>query len=146
MGDKQALWLKVGALGTAGHASQPTPDNANDILFQAVEKAKAFRAPGKPNAVVERVPDELGEFASNKFVNAVQRNTLSLTTRRNGVGDPPKVNMMPSVLEATLDCGSLPGQNAEEFLPEIRARGSDPRVTFELLSHPDDSGFQAART
>ena len=73
-------------------------------------------------------------------MNAVQQNTISLTTLRSGVGDPPKVNVIPSVAEATLDCRLLPGQNAEEFLSDIKARVNDPRMTFELLSHPSDPG------
>ncbi len=44
VGDKQVLWLKLRAAGTSGHASQPIADNANDILFQAIEKARAFPA------------------------------------------------------------------------------------------------------
>ncbi len=88
--------------------------------------------------------DAIGTFASNKFMNAVQQNTISLTTLRSGLGDPPKVNVIPSVAEATLDCRLLPGQNAEEFLSDIKARVNDSRVTFELLSHPNDPG--ASRT
>jgi acetylornithine deacetylase/succinyl-diaminopimelate desuccinylase-like protein len=140
VGDKQVLWLKLRATGTSGHASQPITDNANDILLHAIEKAKEFSKSDKPNAVVERMRAELGEFASNKFMNAVQQNTISLTTLKSGVGDPPKVNVIPSVAEATIDCRLLPGQNAEEFVSEIKARVNDPRVTFELLSHPDDPG------
>jgi len=56
------------------------------------------------------------------------------------VGDPPKVNVIPSIAEATLDCRLLPGQNAEEFVSEMKARVNDPRVTFELLSEPADPG------
>ena len=140
VGDKQVLWIKLRATGTSGHASQPIPDNANDILFRAIAKAKDFPKSDKPNPVVEQMRTHLGEFAPNKFMNAVQQNTISLTTLRSGVGDPPKVNVIPSVAEATLDCRLLPGQNAEEFVSDIKARVNDPRVTFELLSHPDDPG------
>ncbi len=140
VGDKQVLWVKLRATGTSGHASQPIADNANDILFRAIEKAKEFPPSNKPNAVVAQMREKLGEFAPNKFMNAVQQNTISLTTLRSGVGDPPKVNVIPSVAEATLDCRLLPGQNAEEFLSDMKARVNDPRVTFELLSHPDDPG------
>ncbi len=73
-------------------------------------------------------------------MNAIQQNTMSLTTLRSGVGDPPKVNVIPSVAEATLDCRLLPGQSAEEFLSDIKARVNDPRVAYELLSHPADPG------
>ena len=140
VGDKQVLWLKMRASGTSGHASQPIPDNANDILIAAIAKAKDFKPSGKPNAVVEQMRSSIGEFAPNKFMNAMVRNTMSLTTLRSGVGDPPKVNVIPSVAEATLDCRLLPGQNAQEFLSEIKARVNDPRVTFEQLSRPADPG------
>jgi acetylornithine deacetylase/succinyl-diaminopimelate desuccinylase-like protein len=140
VGDKQVLWIKLRATGTSGHASQPIPDNANDILLQAIAKAKEFPPSDKRNPVVTQMHAQIGEFAQNKFMNAVQRNTISLTTLRSGVGDPPKVNVIPSVAEATLDCRLLPGQNAEEFVSDIKARVNDPRVTFELLSHPDDPG------
>ena len=140
VGDKQVLWVKLRATGTSGHASQPIADNANDILFRAIGKAKEFPASDKPNPVVAQMRAQLGEFAPNKFMNAVQQNTISLTTLRSGVGDPPKVNVIPSVAEATLDCRLLPGQNAEEFLSDMKARVNDPHVTFELLSHPDDPG------
>ena len=146
VGDKQVVWLKVRALGTAGHASQPIPDNANDILLRAIEKAKEFPASTRPNPVITQMKQELGEFASNKFMNAAQQNTMSLTTLRSGVGDPPKVNVIPSVAEATLDCRLLPGQNAAEFVSEIKARVNDPRVSFELLSHPADPGPSRTNT
>ncbi len=140
VGDKQVLWIKLHATGTSGHASQPIADNANDILLQAIAKAKAFPPSSKPQPVIEELHRQLGTFAANKFMNAVQQNTISLTTLRSGVGDPPKVNVIPSAAEATLDCRLLPGQNAEEFLSEIKARVNDPRVTFEQLSHPADPG------
>jgi acetylornithine deacetylase/succinyl-diaminopimelate desuccinylase-like protein len=140
VGDKQVLWLKLHASGIAGHASQPIADNANDILLRAIEKAREFPPSTKKNAVIEAMRGELGTFAPNKFMNAVQRNTISLTTLRSGVGDPPKANVIPSAAEATLDCRLLPGQNAAEFLSDIKARVNDPRVTFEQLSHPADPG------
>ena len=140
VGDKQVLWLKMRAAGTSGHASQPIPENANDILMAAIQKAKEFKPTGKPNAVIEQMRSSIGTFAPNKFMNAVVKNTMSLTTLRSGVGDPPKVNVIPSVAEATLDCRLLPGQNAEEFVSEIKARVNDSRITFEQLSHPADPG------
>lgn len=140
VGDKQVLWLKLHASGTSGHGSQPIADNANDILLGAIERAKAFPPSQKANPIIEQMHQQIGGFADNKFMNAVQRNTISLTTLRSGVGDPPKVNVIPSAAEATLDCRLLPGQNAAEFLSEIKARVNDPRVTFEQLSHPADPG------
>jgi len=139
VGDKQVLWLKVRAEGTSGHASQPIPDNANDLLLRAIESARAIPPAKKANVVVEDMRSAVGTFADNKFMNAIQRNTMSLTTLHSGLGDPPKVNVIPSVAEATLDCRLLPGVNADEFVSEIKARVNDPRVTFTRLSTPHDA-------
>jgi acetylornithine deacetylase/succinyl-diaminopimelate desuccinylase-like protein len=140
VGDKQVLWLKMRATGTSGHGSQPIADNANDILLAAIAKARQFPASSKPDAVVEAMREAAGTFATNKYMNAIQQNTISLTTLRSGVGDPPKANVIPSLAEATIDCRLLPGQNAEEFVSDIKARINDPRVTVEQLSEPADPG------
>ncbi len=144
VGDKQVVWLKLRAQGIAAHGSQPIPDNANDILLAAIEKARQFPATGKPDPVIAEMRANIGVFANNKFMNAVQQNTMSLTTLRSGVGDPPKPNVIPSIAEATLDCRLLPGQNAEEFVSDIKARINDRRVSVDLLSEPKDPG--ASRT
>ena len=39
VGDKVPVWLRLRATGTAGHGSQPIPDNANIILLDAIRKA-----------------------------------------------------------------------------------------------------------
>jgi acetylornithine deacetylase/succinyl-diaminopimelate desuccinylase-like protein len=141
VGEKQPVWLRLRAHGTAGHGSQPIPDNANDILLAAIEKARAIPAPaGQHPVVAEMLRAIAAPAARNKFTAAIQRNTASLTTLSAGVGSPAKVNVIPSVSEATLDCRLLPGVNYEEFISEMKARINDPRVSVELLSHPVDSG------
>jgi len=147
VGDKQVLWLRLRASGIAGHGSQPNPDNANDILLRAIEQAKTFPRSAKPNPIVTEMHDALGTFASNKFMNAIQQNTISVTSLRSGVGDPPKANVIPSLAEATLDCRLLPGQNAAEFISEIKARINDPRIGVEQISRdPDDPKLSSTDT
>ncbi len=137
--DKQVLWLKLRATGTSGHGSQPIPDNANDILLRAIERAKELPRANRPNAILQQMHEEIGGFASNKFMNAIQQNTISVTSLRSGVGNPPKANVIPSTAEATIDCRLLPGENAEEFVSEVKARINDPHVTVEQISpKPDD--------
>lgn len=147
VGDKQVLWLKLRATGVAGHGSQPNPDNANDILIRAIEQAKAFPPSSKQNPIVTKMHDTMGAFATNKFMNAIQQNTMSVTSLRSGVGDPPKANVIPSLAEATLDCRLLPGQNAAEFISEIKARINDRRVIVEQISRdPDDPKLSPTNT
>jgi acetylornithine deacetylase/succinyl-diaminopimelate desuccinylase-like protein len=139
VGEKQPSWVRIRAKGTAAHGSQPIPDNANDILLRAIARAMELPPDVKPNAIVEGMRHDFGSFAENKFTRAIQKNTMSLTTLRSGVGDPPKPNVIPSAAEATIDCRLLPGVNAQEFVSEIRARINDPRVTVELISEPVDT-------
>ncbi|MFN7922888.1 MAG: M20/M25/M40 family metallo-hydrolase [Bryobacteraceae bacterium] len=139
--EKVVVWLRIRATGTAAHGSQPIPDNANERLIQALGRALASDGKGKPNPLVETMRRNVGgEMAVNKYTNAIQKNTMSLTTLRAGVGDPPKTNVIPSVAEATIDCRLLPGTNVEEFISEMRARINDPKVTIELISRPADPG------
>jgi acetylornithine deacetylase/succinyl-diaminopimelate desuccinylase-like protein len=147
VGEKQVLWLRLVAKGTAGHGSQPIPDNANLILLTAIQRAMALPPAGKPNPVIDEMKRAIGgEFAQNKFTSAIQRNTISLTTLSSGVGSPPKANVIPSTAEATLDCRLLPGVNADEFESEMKARINDPRVTIERRNEPVDGGASRSDT
>ncbi len=146
VGEKQVVWVRLRARGTAGHASQPIPDNANNILLEAVRKALELPPNAKPNPVIDEMRRNIGQFADNKFTSAIQRNTMSLTTLTSGVGSPVKINVIPSSAEATIDCRLLPGMNPEEFLSEIKARVNDPRVTAEIVSKPIDAGASRSDT
>ena len=123
-------------------ARSRSPTTPTTSCLRAVARALEMPADAKPNAIVEGMRRDSGSFAPNKFTNAIQKNTMNLTTLRSGVGDPPKPNVIPSAAEATIDCRLLPGVNADEFVSDIRARINDPHVTVELLSQPDDAGVQ----
>ncbi len=146
VGEKQTLWLRVQAHGTAAHGSQPIQDNANVTLLTALQKAMVL-SPAKPHPVIAEMIRAIGEpLAPNKYTAAIQANTVSLTTLTSGVGSPVKVNVIPSAAEATLDCRLLPGVNAAEFMSEMKARINDQRVTVEAISSPEDPGASNSRT
>jgi acetylornithine deacetylase/succinyl-diaminopimelate desuccinylase-like protein len=81
---------------------------------------------------------KVGAFAKNKFTNAIQQSTISLTWFRSGVGDPPKINVIPSVAEAGLDCRVLPGTTKDQWLAEVARRLGDPGIRIELINESDD--------
>ena len=82
---------------------------------------------------------KVGAFAQNKFTNAIQQSTISLTWFRSGVGDPPKINVIPSVAEAGLDCRVLPG-TTQGSVDRRGRRGASaiPRIKIELINESDD--------
>ncbi|MGH9662565.1 MAG: M20/M25/M40 family metallo-hydrolase [Bryobacteraceae bacterium] len=146
VGEKQSVWLRVRARGTAAHGSQPIPDNANLTLLEALRKAMAL-PPARPHPVIaEMVRATGGPLASNKYTAAIQANTVSLTTLAAGVGSPPRTNVIPSTAEATLDCRLLPGVDAAEFISEMKARVNDPQVSIDLESVVNNPGVSSSRT
>jgi hypothetical protein len=80
----------------------------------------------------------VGTFATNKFTNAIQHSTIALTWIRSGVGEPPKINVIPSVAEAGLDCRVLPGTTKDQWIDEIKRRLGDPALKIELVNESDD--------
>lgn len=132
--EKRAFWLRVTAHGTAGHGSQPHDHNPNDKLLRALTRLFSRPFPTVPNGVLDPLVTQLGPLAPNQFTNAIRQTTVSLTSFRSGVGDPPKANVIPSLATATLDTRLLPGMNAEAFLTEVKSRLGD-EIDVEVI-HP----------
>jgi len=132
--EKRAFWLRVTAHGIAGHGSQPHNQNPNDKLMRALNRLFSTPFPTVPNPILDALVTQLGSLAPNQFTNAIQQTTVSLTSLRSGVGDPPKANVIPSLAVATLDTRLLPGMDAEAFLTEVKSRLGD-EVDVEVI-HP----------
>jgi acetylornithine deacetylase/succinyl-diaminopimelate desuccinylase-like protein len=136
--EKKILWLKLRVEGVAGHGSQPHDQNPNDRLIRALARLLGEPLPASSFAIIETMKSRIGTLAANKFNNAIQHSTISLTSLRSGVGDPPKVNVIPSVAEATIDCRVLPGTSKDQWMAEIRRRLGDPNITIEITYESDD--------
>jgi acetylornithine deacetylase/succinyl-diaminopimelate desuccinylase-like protein len=149
--EKKILWLKLRAEGVAGHGSQPHDQNANDRLVRALARLQSEPLPSASFTVVDTMKSRVGQLSVNKFNNAIQQSTISLTSLRSGVGDPPKVNVIPSVAEATIDCRVLPGTSKAQWMAELRRRLGDPQISIDIVYEgedpivtPQDSAFYRA--
>ena len=136
--EKKILWLKLTAEGTAGHGSQPHDRNPNDRLVKALDRLLSHPLPSSSFSVLDTFKSRVGPLTNNKFNNAIQHSTISLTSLRSGVGEPPKVNVIPSIAEATLDCRVLPGTSKDEWLKEIAKRLGDPQIKIEVTYESPD--------
>jgi acetylornithine deacetylase/succinyl-diaminopimelate desuccinylase-like protein len=136
--EKKIVWLKVRAEGIAGHGSQPNDQNPNDRLVRALARLLDQPLPSSDFSVLRTMRDRVGTFATNKFTNAITHSTIALTWLRSGVGDPPKINVIPSVAEAGLDCRVLPGTSRAQWMDEIRRRLGDASLKLELINESDD--------
>jgi acetylornithine deacetylase/succinyl-diaminopimelate desuccinylase-like protein len=149
--EKKIVWLKLRAEGVAGHGSQPNDQNPNDRLVRALARLLGGAEPAAVRqsdlagparraepSVLEIMKARVGTFAPNKFTNAIQQSTIALTWFRSGVGEPPKINVIPSVAEAGIDCRVLPGTTTQQWIAEIRRRLGDPAIAIELINESDD--------
>jgi acetylornithine deacetylase/succinyl-diaminopimelate desuccinylase-like protein len=136
--EKKLVWLKVRAEGVAGHGSQPHDQNPNDRLVKALGRLLGQPPPSGDFSVLQTMRQRVGTLAPNKFTNAIQHSTIALTWIRSGVGDPPKINVIPSVAEAGLDCRVLPGTGRDQWMAEVKRRLGDPSLTLELVNESDD--------
>jgi acetylornithine deacetylase/succinyl-diaminopimelate desuccinylase-like protein len=136
--EKKILWLKVTAEGVAGHGSQPHDQNPNDRLLRALNRLLAEPMATASFSVLDMMKSRVGTLAANKFNNAIQHSTISITSLRSGVGDPPKVNVIPSLAEATIDCRVLPGTTKDQWMAEIRRRLGDPALKIDIVYEGDN--------
>ena len=146
--EKKIVWLKLRAEGIAGHGSQPHDQNPNDRLVRGLARLLTYsgaqaEASGARRAEValpllDVMKARVGTLATNKFTNAIQNSTIALTWFRSGVGDPPKINVIPSVAEAGLDCRVLPGTTKDQWIAEVQRRLGDPEIKIELINESDD--------
>lgn len=142
--EKKIIWLKLKAVGTAGHGSQPTLDNPNDRLMRTLQRLQALAGEGD-SPLVEELRQRVGPLKDNKFTRAIQRDTMSVTSLRSGVGEPPKVNVIPSLAEATVDFRLLPSTDANAFLVKIKA-ALEPGVTLEVLNFGEHAPVSPTQT
>jgi acetylornithine deacetylase/succinyl-diaminopimelate desuccinylase-like protein len=141
--EKGVCWLRARAYGKPGHASIPHSDNPVFFLAQAIDKLRqaghlpVHLAPTflkMLDAAGSQIRSPLGSLTrllhspmlmsilldrlkgdSRNMLRAMVTNTISPTILRAG----SKVNVIPSVAEADIDCRLVPGQTPEDVKKEI---------------------------
>lgn len=143
--EKGVCWLRMRARGRPGHGSTPHGDNAVVHLGQAVARLRDSRAmplhitppvAASVRALAAGLPfprglllrgllsrrtaplilRQLPEDQADLF-RALLSNTVTPTRLQAGA----KVNVIPSLAEAELDCRLLPGQTPEDAMRELQA-------------------------
>lgn len=152
-GEKGVLWVKMKVHGLPGHASMPSKDNAivrmatllNRIgrykptitlsettrnFLMEMAKARGVRiSKGSSNSDYSLQLFASRHFKNERSVQAMLYNTISPTIVKAG----EKVNVLPEVCEATLDCRLVPGQTPEGFLKKLKEIVNDSSVEWEVL-------------
>jgi len=156
------VWMRMIARGKPGHGSVPHADNAVVHLSRAIDKLAKARLPmiatRTAGAYITGIADAIGggqgialrawldmealhdvplhrlitDQALAAELHAITHNTVVPTGLRGGY----KANVIPSSVEATLDCRTLPGYDAPALIEELRGvLGEDAQhIDFEVDS------------
>ena len=160
---KRPYWLRLVATDEPGHGSVPRPTSATTRLIAALNRIQ--ETPFEPH-VIASVREMFARLAPNEspkwqtamsnideaiqdpeFLRELQaerpdlhsliRNTCSITM----LSGSEKINVVPPVARAELDCRILPDQDASEFLSAMRERIGDEQIAIEeiMLFGPAES-------
>lgn len=152
--EKKLSGLRLRAVGKPGHGSRPHRDNSAVHLARALIRLADWERPCQltlftreylrrlVSAGYVELPDglELDDapgvvFAEHPAQLAMFMNTLNVTTIRSGT----KINVIPALSEATLDCRLLPGEDPEEWRQAVIAQIDDPRIDVSFADFRGDT-------
>ncbi len=158
--EKRVMWLRLTAHGKAGHGSMPNANNPNLILINALARLLAEPPPFRLTPVFDdamrtlaprmdssTASFELAHLSWPYMMEIAARGPLSLYTIQALMHDTiaptmldsgMKVNVIPSMAEAGIDCRLLPDTDADAFLQHLRDV-LGPKVDIEFIQHPDPS-------
>lgn len=156
--EKGLLWLRMTASGPAGHGSTPVPGRAPERLLKAIAKINArevktqidpslltlFRqvGDGKGGATgfVLARPALINAFVMGKLLdNPATKAAITNTCQVTGFHGGFEPNVIPSEVNATIDCRLLPGAKPRELLAELVKLVGDDKVTFEVLQEAESN-------
>lgn len=150
---KVPLWLRLNAVGPAGHGSSPSPRSAVTDLVEALERLRqnpfaprivpavgdffkslaGLEAAAADLADPERLiaePERLATLhRTNPMLHALTRNTCAATRLQAS----SKINVVAPAATAELDCRLLPDQSPRLFIRDLRASLDQPSVSIEVL-------------
>jgi acetylornithine deacetylase/succinyl-diaminopimelate desuccinylase-like protein len=152
--EKTPAWLKLTAKGRAGHGAIPNPDSAVNRLVAALERLRAYRPPLQVTPPVEyalrtqapyepepwrsrfadirsyiQTPGAYEELLKRPPILALLENTIAIT----GLEGSKKINIVPPVASAELDCRLLPGTTVEQWIQEVRKVVQDDSISIDVI-------------
>ena len=152
--EKTPAWLKLIAAGTPGHGSVPRPESSVNRLIAALERLRTWQSPLEVTPPVARAlatqapfepepwraryadiaafvaqPGARAELAKQPNLLALLTNTVSIT----GLEGTKKINIIPPVATALVDCRLLPGWTIERWVAEVKRVLADDSIKVEVV-------------
>jgi acetylornithine deacetylase/succinyl-diaminopimelate desuccinylase-like protein len=128
--EKGFVTVKMTVTGMPGHGSMPRPDAAIVRLSELITRIANTPMRKKVTPLMQATLTELGVpiDAAGPLFRPMLENTVNPTIIRGGYKD----NVVPGEAWAVLDGRTLPGEDPESFMAELRSIVG-PEPSFELL-------------
>ena len=152
---KVPVWFRLSAEGMPGHGSYPRPTAAVTTLITALVDLNNQPFPIRVIPAVDRYfkglgagidgqegqdfmdlasavkrPDFIQELHENHpALHALLRDTCSITMLKGS----EKINVVPPIAEAEVDCRMLPDRPAEAFVKDFKERLGGAQIDVELI-------------
>jgi acetylornithine deacetylase/succinyl-diaminopimelate desuccinylase-like protein len=159
LSEKTPLWLRLTAVGDAGHAAVPPDNTAVTRLIAALDRLEVYRAPirvidpvrdyFRAIAQLDGGPPELSNLAvalrnvafASKFVSVPRQNALVRDTFTPTVlSGSQKTNIVPATAYAEIDSRLLPGDDPQQIVADLRKVIADDTIKIDvLLNFPAES-------
>ena len=152
--EKTPAWLKLTATGTPGHGAVPRPDSAVNKLIAALERLRTYQPPLEVTPPIARALASLAQYESEPWRSrlrdisafakkrnarkelakrpgllALVTNTISVT----GLEGTKKINIIPPVATALVDCRLLPTWTIERWVAEVRRIIQDDSIKIDVI-------------
>lgn len=157
--EKRVMWIRLTAHGRSGRGSMPNANNPNLILIDALARLLAEPPPLRLTPVFDEAMRTLApkmDFPASfvlshlsipYMMNIAARGPLSLYTIQALMRDTiaptmltsgTKVNVIPSIAEAGVDCRLLPDTDADAFVRHLHDV-LGPKIDIDFIQRPDPS-------
>lgn len=156
---KTPLWLRLIAVGPAGHGSRAIEDSAANRLVRALDRVRTYRPPlqlvapvaasiratagFEPDPYLRDAARRIDEtFTQPGVLNAFSSrmgNMLRSTIAITAIEGSTKTNVISPRATAELDCRLLPGVDADLFIATLRDVIDDPGIEIETILRFDAS-------
>jgi acetylornithine deacetylase/succinyl-diaminopimelate desuccinylase-like protein len=162
--EKTPVRVTMTATGIPGHGSMPKENSAVIQLIDALEKLAHYQTPFKVLPEVQEYyatisetvdasrreamrnlaetlknPEAAKGFLNFPANNARVRNTLSITMLEGS----NKINVIPPEASAQFDVRLLPGENADDFVAELRRVIQNDSIKFSYFNTPSAGSSSA---
>lgn len=131
--EKKLCWIKLTAIGSPGHGSQPNPSNATVQLNIALEKIISWQQSNYQETFQNDYIQS--DDITDKELIAMNQITMNITRMQAGY----KHNVIPAKAEAVLDCRLPHSVSYQELISKLNDIIDNNEILIDIISADEEA-------